>query len=248
MEQGTAVTFNQSFLLGSISILALTIVAHHRGIYAYHPAEQPSANHGLLLTLSRDPTFESEDSDARRDCLGHYPGAACVVLIISLKNEGKETILSFSSSCGEQWRVWFDLLNADGSWQPFPKSKDFRDLPVCTRNVAIARVLSPGESEVRHMRLADDPALRLDSAVRSGGERAPVNSGYNFLVGPGPRTIRAHWAINACIASDKVKPGTDINPLGAGSLCSPGTKPEEHFVDLQSNQLDLGVKSISPQS
>ena len=233
---------NLILLLALISILALTatilFAQNDPHSFRLRPT-QPRAAHGLLLTLSRDQLPGMADTTALKRCLDRNPPAACLLLTMVLKNEGQETVLTISTSCPALQGVYFDLLNASNGWEQFPSSEDPQDLPSCARNVAIVQVLAPGESVVRHLRLADIFVLRLDAAVFRKGNLVYENTGHSFLVGPGPHTIRAHWTIQGCTASDKLKQGTDINFLTAPSLCVAGTVPEKQFVDLQSNQLNL---------
>jgi hypothetical protein len=158
------------------------------------------------------------------------------MLTITVKNEGPETVLRWTGSCGDT-SLGFDLQRSDGNWESFPVS----ELPVCGRNVLELQRLSPGESYVWHLRLAD-PALYLDTGPDDGLIH-PNLQGYGFLTRPGPHTIRAHWYVNGCVASNKLKPGSSLgDPFAARSLCAQGTEPKQQFIVLQSNELRLSVQ------
>lgn len=182
--------------------------------------EQASAaDPSLLLTLSQEQNPEPRgDSMDQKNCLDHYLRLACVLLTLTLKNTGTVTILSFSTSCDK--RVWFDLMKSDGSWEPFPVSDNFLDRPVCSRNVLIVQILSPGDTEVWHIRLAD-LGMKLDALASSGSH-----------------TIRARSTISGCVVSDKAKPEKPLNPLTAHSMCVAG-KIVQQFAILHSTSLDL---------
>lgn len=206
--------------------------------------KQKAVAHGLVLTIGLDQTPQPKDSGALRDCLGLYPPLVCERLTVLLKNEGKETILSFSTSCGHD-AVQFKFLKPGGGWESFPMWQN--GLPLCGRNVAILKIYRPGESEVRHMKLADDSSLDLDMIPRPDDKISRIRTGYDFLLAPGAHTIRAHWAIYGCASSHKLKPDADISYFTAGSLCAADTKSTTMlFARPQSNELQLSPDLLFP--
>jgi hypothetical protein len=136
-------------------------------------------------------------------------------------------------------------MTPDGSWELFPGLEDIHDFPVCSRNVAIVEILSPGDSQVRHLRLAD-PCLGLNTTVHRYDGVPHRNGGYNFLAGSGPHTIRANWTIVGCVASDKLKPYRNLSVITAHSFCVPTSDIVQQFVTLQSAPLNLTANLPRP--
>jgi hypothetical protein len=209
--------------------------------------EQGSADHGLKLIVSREPVPEPPDSSALKTCLVNHPSAACALLTLVLKNEGKETVLIWSGNCGSAG-IGFDLKNPDGSWVPFPTAGPW----VCSA-ILVVESLPPGKSSGGRLRLAD-PSLELDTAFPPHDGLPHTNKGqilieapgpykgHVLIEGPGPYTIRANRYIWGCTASDRLKADTILDPSSAGSLCIIGTTPRHDFAILQSNEVELATK------
>lgn len=208
------------------------------------PSQKPGpSDHGLLLILSQDATPEPSDSSELRTCLARHLPLACVLLTITIKNDGAETVLAWWSTCGDTGMA-FDLQKSDGSWEPFPPAPlSDRDIPLCSRNFTYVQKASPGESHVEQIRLAD-VFLYLDTALPplDDGLIHPRHPGSAFLMAAGPHTIRLRWHVVGCIASGKLKPGDVPNAFTAQSLCVAGTEVNPRFVALQSNELNLSVR------
>ena len=227
--------------LGAISILLVPLTFPQNRTPSSHDSQkQTLADHGLSLVLSQDQTPERPDSPALKSCLVNHPPLACAPLTLELKNEGKETLLTWSSSCGDT-SIGFDLMKPDGTWGPIP-SPPFL---VCSSNVLTVRRVPPGKSYTLHVRLAD-PNLTLDTAFpKPGPGDGPLHEhpekGYVRISGPGPYTIRARWDINGCAASDKLKPESALNPFSVQSLCVNGSALKPHFASLTSNEIPMAV-------
>jgi hypothetical protein len=200
---------------------------------------EASGDHGLVLILSRDATPEPPDSPALKTCLDHNPSVACVPLILTIKNEGKETILSWSGGCGVAF-AHFDLRRPAASWVAFPM--DLENTWTCSSVVMGVESLRPGEVRFLHFKLADD-SLMLGTAFPRSGEPMELHRGYALLTGSGPYTIRAHWSVRGCTASEKLKQGSQMDPFAGRSRCANGSVPQPHFVVLQSNELTLESES-----
>ncbi len=186
----------------------------------------------LVLRLVRNQD-EPNDSDAKKACLAEHPPISCDLLTVTLKNEGTKMILSWHTSCDEG--IDFDIVSEDGDWEQFPRG----GIMICSRNVLFVRKLLPGESYVRHLRLAD-PSLGLNTSAPPSDDDGFIHArgrGYTLLKGHEPLTIRARWRANACIASDAIKPDSDLNPFAGGALCAGGKEP--HSVVLTSEALQL---------
>jgi hypothetical protein len=189
-----------------------------------------------MLTLGRAP--ETPDSTEEKACLFRHPPLACVLLTVTLKNSGtKPVVLDWSEGCGDNG-LSFDMQISDGSWKPFPR--DYDQLSICTRNTLGTKRLSPGDSYEEHVRLGQ-ANLHLDSSYPPLLDEQPIHAphrsyaGYEFLTTPGPRTVRARWSVNGCVATDKPRPGTRRNPFFAEEYCEPGTHAKRDA--LQSNEL-----------
>ena len=203
------------------------------------------STHGLVLSLSRDERPEPPNSGDLNTCLAHNPPLACVPLVFTLKNEGKEAILSYSATCG--WTPFtVDLKKQDGSWEPFPRQREATGI-VCESTVAGYSVIWPGRSYTFRARLAD-PLLGLDTALPGTPPYAPSEpslrggtKGYSFLMGTDPHiVIRAHRSVGGCIASDQVAEGEtfDVGDPLLPSKCS-SSEWLSQPVNLQSNDLQL---------
>jgi hypothetical protein len=225
--------------LVAISVVMGTLGVAQNDVPPSPESKDPApADHGLLLLLSQAQTPEPSDSSALKTCLNNHPPLACVLLTITVENARTETILRWSMSCGAGG-VGFDLKKFDGSWEPFANGGD---LPICTRNVLDVQRLSPGESYVQHIRLADP--FYTDTAFPPPDEGLihPRHQGYAFLTAPGPHIIRARWYVDGCVASEKLKAGGLLEPFTARSMCVPGTEVKQQFIVLRSNELNLSVR------
>jgi len=196
-------------------------------------AQRAAASHGLTLTLTRDQTTESLETATPKNCLKDHPMRACIPLRYSLKNEGKESIIRWYSSCMDDFRS-FEVQKADGSWEELN-----REFPICTRNVLEVQTLAPGDSISGTFRLADS-YLGLDTSFPPDDGLLHMNRGYLLLAGPGTRTIRVRWSLQACVASDKLQPGVAPEPFSASRFCVGGVPPDtsQPWVIL-SNELEL---------
>jgi hypothetical protein len=181
----------------------------------------------LVLTLSQDQP-EPSDSTALKDCLVNHPPPACALLTLTLKNEGKETILSWFGTCNDL-RIGFALLAQDGNWKPLPTEL----WGVCVSDVLMMESLPPGKSDVVHLRLADR-SLQISS------------NGYALLTGPGPLAIRSSWTIWGCIASGNLKADSTPDPVAARGLCVQGTAPKQAIVVALSNKLTMKTTPLGP--
>jgi hypothetical protein len=218
----------------TISLLISAVAFAQSGI----PSSQDSQNHasgdhGLILVLTQDQIPEPSDSSGFKSCLAHHPPLACVLLTLVLKNEGKETVLHWSSTCGGAG-IGFDLRKPDGNWEPFPTDEP----SACSATVLVVESLLPGKSSVVHFRLAD---LELDTAFPSDDGTLHPHKGFALITGPGQYTIRANWSIWGCSTSEKLEGGA-LYPTTAVSMCAHGTKPEQGFALLRSNELSVTIK------
>jgi hypothetical protein len=230
---------------------------------AIQSQSQPSGDYGLMLILSRNVTPEPPDSVALKTCLAHHFPLACVLLNLTIMNEGNETILSWFQSCSDSDsdypNVGFDLLTPDGRWRSLPRSFDPPsqiDIPTLGNPMCgglIVHGLWPRESHNQRLRLAD-LFLWMDAAAPSPAEALPRQYQgriYALLATAGPHTIRAHRFIYECTASDNVKQGSDLNPFSnigvrqsARSLCAGSAESRLQNLDLQSNELKLESESL----
>jgi hypothetical protein len=197
--------------------------------------EAVEADHGLVLILAQDVTShatpEAPDSDDLKACLANHPPLACLPISLTIQNQGKDTILSWSSSCGHRY-IGFEALTADGAWEAIPKG----DVLVCSQNILALQIIAPGESAVLRFRLAD-AWLELDTTLPPEDEQLHSNRGFVLLDSTSPHTIRAKWNIHGCIASDKLNPGSHPEAAHAFRLCETQSSPQ--FAALQSNALKL---------
>src|SRR5260370_11818766 len=83
------------------------------------PKDPASPDHGLLLLLSQAQTPEPSDSSALKTCLNDHLPLACVLLTITVKNAGTQTILRWSMSCPRATPA-FRLKKFDATWEPLP--------------------------------------------------------------------------------------------------------------------------------
>jgi hypothetical protein len=225
---------SRSCLLISVTISSLisAVAFAQSGVPSSHDSQNhASGDHGLILVLTQDQPPESSDSGGLKSCLVHHPPLACVMLTLVLKNEGKETVLQWSSTCGGAG-IGFDLRKPDGNWEPFPTDEP----SVCSANVLGVESLLPGKSSIVHLRLAD---LELDTAFPSDDGPLHPHKGFALITGPGQYTIRANWSIRGCSTSDKLEGGA-LDPTTAVSICAHGT--EQDFAHLRSKELSVTIK------
>jgi hypothetical protein len=224
-----------------VILLAVAVIAGSLGFAqnvdaSSHRSQKPVAtDRGLVMTLAEDLS-EPPDSPDLKACMAGHPPLACVMLTITIRNEGVDTILTWTASCGNGG-LGFELQESDGSWEPFPLS--YADLPICSRNVLEVQKLAPGESRVLRIRLADS-SLSLDTAFDPpDGRMHPHHPGRAFLVAPGRHTIRAVRNLAGCVASSRLKAGDALNSFDAQSLCVTGVL--QQFLSLQSNELNVSL-------
>ena len=215
------------------------------GAFAQMASPPPAAKltgpaSGLVLTLSRVDSSANSDSATLQVCLKNHPALACIPLRYTMKNEGKKTILHWYSSCAGD-EPGFEVRKDDGSWAQLVRNTG--EVPLCSRNMLEVQALRPGQSVIGTVRLGD-AALNLDTAFPPDDGFIHTNKGYLLLAGPGPRTIRARWALLGCVASDALKPGDTLNPFAPGAQCLDGTSPDplQPWL-LQSNELRLETES-----
>jgi hypothetical protein len=236
--QSTVERFNRICSLSSIAVTLLmtaAAVAQDDALSADRFGKQNSADHGLILILTKEQTSELPDSSDLKACLVSYPPTACALLTLELKNRGKETILLWSSTCGDPL-IGFDLRRPDGSWEPFPTEPW-----TCASTFVGVESLRPGKSFVLQLRLTD-PVLELDTSASPPHDGVVhASKAYALIAGTGPYTIRARWDIWGCAASDKLN-GDNFNLFTAPSLCVNGTASKRDFALVLSNELELKAK------
>jgi hypothetical protein len=229
LQEGGAMAHVSRYLLlivVAMSVLTAVLSSAQTDTSLSHDVKkQDSADHGLVLTLSQDQTPEPPDSTDLKTCLATHPPAACALLTLTLKNEGKETILSWYSTCDDR-SIGFALLTQDGTWKPLPK-----EMWVCGSTMLWAQSLPPGKSDVVHIRLAER-SLQISS------------NGYALLAGPGPFTIRASWTIRGCVASGDLK--ADSTPDLSTAKCAQGTAMKQSFAAALSNKLTMMATPLGP--
>jgi hypothetical protein len=217
---------------------ALTVAAQSAPQKDAERHSEASGDHGLVLILGLDATPESPESPALKTCLAHNPPPACVPLTLTIKNEGKETILSWFHTCGQVFAL-FDLRQRDGTWMAFPM--DLANMWTCGSNVMGVESLLPGASRTSRFGLAEE-SLMLGTSFPRTGEPESWHRGYTLLAGTGPYTLRAHWNVDGCTASEKVGRDSQLDPSGA-PLCAKGSERQPHFVVIQSNEVTLPSES-----
>lgn len=244
-------------LIAALTIMQTFGYAQADAISSSPPQTPASSDHGLVLILSRDAKAEPPNSDQLKNCLARSVPLACILLTITVRNEGTETLLTFLSTCGYGY-IAFDLQKPDGTWELFPfPPLETEDLPLslCTRSFPYVQKLAPGESHVEQTWLANS-FLHMDTALPPPDDERvhPHHPGSAFLMAPMPHKIRLHWNVTACVVSSKLKPGdfpdasfSGVQPAiqlanrTAQSFCesSGSEKGQTFMVPLQSNELDL---------
>ena len=210
-------------------VLSMFTLGLSRSVAQAFEPSGPSA-HGLVLRLALVTPPEAPDSAQLRGCLAHSPKAACVPMVATVTNQGTQTILEWSMSCSSPAGIEIKL--PEGNWEPFPQG----ELPICTRNVLEVKALAPGESAVMRFRMAD---LSLDTEFPPDDAFIHLNKGYKLLAGTDPVVIRAVVHVAGCVSTKDVHEKDSLDAFSARSLCLGGAQPDEQFVVIRSNPLQL---------
>jgi len=186
--------------------------------------EVARSTHGLVLVLSQDQTQEPSDSPQLEACLAHNSPANCARLIVTLKNQGKETLLRYWATCA--WTPFgFEIKMSNGNWLPIPPRVKNQQI-VCESNVAGYSGFPPGSTYTSKLRLAD--------------------LGY-VLPEAGPHTIRASTGIGGCVASERVEENEILDiSLMTSIKCLGGEWPKQPLGEIKSNELEMRVTSSAP--
>jgi hypothetical protein len=237
-------------VLVAISVVVTTLGFAQNDAVPSPQSQKPGpSDHGLSVILSEDAPPEPSDSAQLKNCVARHHPLACVLLKLTVKNEGSETVLTWWSTCGEPG-IDFDLQKSDGSWVPFPPApidyhdSDLSGLPICSRSFGYVQRLFPGESHVEQITLAD-LFLRLDTTdlpPPDDGFIHPHHPGVAFLSAPGPHTIRVRLRVVGCVRSRKLTPSDPPNEFNARSQCAAGTDVDQRFAVLQSNEMILSAR------
>ena len=189
---------------------------------------QNGSTHGPVLTLVREN--EPSDSPAVKTCLANHPPLACMLLTVTLRNEGKEDFLSEGSTCYPDSFIFiFDLKEPDGGWKQFPARGDHW---VCEATVAFARLAFHGKSYTWHFRLAESAH---DTAFLARAPRARGGSGPSVDVPfTGPVAIHARYGVG-CVAAVYMGEEERVFPLS--DYACVGDPAEK--IEVQSNELEL---------
>ena len=175
-------------------------------------------NHGLVLTLSRDPDPQPPDAAQLKACLAHNTPINCIPLIAKLKNEGKETILSSWTSCPPLPIGYaFELRTLEGDWERLPPGANGGF--TCTATVGGISAFSPGGVFKIGLRLADTE--------------------YS-LPGEGPHWIRTCTDIGLCVASTPIDSDVNLEPKN----CVGGDLPKQRLGLVCSNELEIRASSL----
>jgi hypothetical protein len=220
-----------------LAVLTLLVVAPVCAQVSGHSTE-PST-HGLKLVFKQVSDGNLLEQVSYKTCVRTHPPLACMPLTLALRNEGTETVLRWTSTCSSDY--WFEIANDDGSWRRFP-----RQLPLCARNMLYVQRITPGQSYELHFKLSD-PTLLLDTQfpIDQGSYRdAWITStpGSTLLTGQRSPKIRVVYFVDGCVAAQKDIEkgiGQTMDPFDGESLCFGGKKPEQDFIRLESNELEL---------
>lgn len=212
----------------------LAMLAHFAAAQTAKPDGQTSSSippdDGLTLSLSLDtaknnpPLVAVGTQGIVNPCLIDYPLLACVPLILTLENRGKQAIRSGLMTCGER-PISFELQEKDGSWRellPAP-NKGF----TCFATMMKWQTVPAGGSYALPIKIADD--LRLD---------------MSSLQGEGPYTLRVGWNVYGCLAANNLNPQGAAPPSGTNRLlwdaqCIANTSPVQNYARLISNPITV---------
>lgn len=227
----------RKILLILFPVLTLLVVAPVCAQVSGHSTV--TSTHGLKLVLQQVSDRNLLEQDSYKSCVRTHPPLACMPMTLALRNEGTETVLRWASTCSSDY--WVEIANDDGSWQRFPQQ-----LPLCARNILFVQRILPGQNIELHFKLSD-PTLLLDTEFPNaqGSYRdswITPTPGFTLLTGQRSPTIRVVWIIDGCVAAQKDLEkglGQTMNPFDGESLCLGGKKPEQNFIRLQSNELEL---------
>jgi hypothetical protein len=192
--------------------------------------------HGLVLTLALD------QSSAEKACPAQTPPAACTALVITLKNNGKQYMLTEFSTCG--WMpYWVEYKKPTGGWAPFPLVQGKKESE-CSKNWAGYKAVLPGTSDVMHVRLLD---MSVDAAPSAASDSPDGDAkGYTLLTGPDPLTIRVRRTFTGCITQGPLGEDTVFQDSAASQQCVGSAFPEKPLAILQSNELQLATTAVQP--
>jgi len=231
-------------LRASFLSLAVLVVSGIFGVAQNRTVLGPSLNsgasdHGLVLLLSENPTLEPSDFSQLKTCLSKNLPLACTLLVVTVKNEGRDTLLTWWST-REHGYMSFDLQKSDGTWEPFPLDNGY--LPLSSRSFTYVEKLAPGTTHVERMRLAD-PDLGIDTALPLDDGRIhtrPPDS--EVFTSTRPHKIRLHWNVATCIASRRLRADEVPDAFMAQSFCEADSEMSQtSVVHLQSNVLNLSL-------
>jgi hypothetical protein len=182
-----------------------------------------TSTHGLRLLLKQDSLHKAQNGTSEpvhsKGCFERNPTIDCVPIVVTLKNEGDETILRWFSTCpGGVLDASFEIQNPDGTWQSFIPGDFFH----CTSNGIAVQRIAPGESYEWKLKLSD---LKL-----------PFAAGQS-------RTARVRWALTGCVAAQRDIPQEDL--FVDTAHCFGDKEPQHTFVSLESNEFRLETKPIA---
>ncbi len=192
--------------------------------------------HGLVLTLALD------QSSAEKACPAQTPPAACTSLVITLKNNGKQYMLTEFTTCG--WMpYWVEYKKPSGGWEPFPLVQRKKESE-CSKNWAGYKAVVPGTSEVMHTRLLDMSVEATPSETSDSPDGDA--KGYKLLTGPDPLTIRVRRTFTGCITQGPLGEDAVFQDSAASQQCVGSAFPEKPLAILQSNELQLATTPVQP--
>lgn len=193
------------------------------------PGSKRSAATSLVLSLAQDSAFNSQSAEFQ-SCLQKFPKVACTPLVATLKNEGKQTIVRFFTSCpGDFPGVRLKMPN--GHWGSIPA-----ELQICNRNMLEMQRLDPGQTYAVRFRLAD-PVLAYNLEYPPDDGLVHAGDQYIDLLREGAE-IQAQWSISGCVASKNLKWQGIVGQLaGMKEPCSGGKNPQRFTKVIYSNDL-----------